>query len=117
VFLVELDQSTILGRDVPRFSSLSRFPTVRRDIAVIVDDAIPVAKLTALAKEKGGVLLREVMVFDVYQGPGVEAGKKSVALGLVWQDELETLVDARVEEALNHVLESLRHRFEARLRD
>jgi phenylalanyl-tRNA synthetase beta chain len=117
VFLVELDQSTLLGRDVPRFSSLSRFPTVRRDIAVIVDDAIPVAQLTALAKEKGGVLLREVMVFDVYQGPGVEAGKKSVALGLVWQDELETLVDARVEEALNHVLDSLRHRFEARLRD
>jgi phenylalanyl-tRNA synthetase beta chain len=117
VFLVELDQSVLLGRDVPRFSSLSRFPAVRRDIAMIVDDALPVAQLTAVAKEKGGALLREVMVFDVYRGPGVEDGKKSVALGLVWQDESETLVDARVEEAVNHVLESLGHRFEARLRD
>jgi len=117
VFLVELDQSTLLGRDVPRFSSLSRFPAVRRDIALIVNDALPVAQLISVAKEKGGVLLREVIVFDVYRGPGVEDGKKSVALGLIWQDESETLVDARVEEAVNHVLDSLSQRFEARLRD
>ena len=117
IFLVELDQSVLLGRDVPRFSSLSRFPAVRRDIALIVDDSLPVAQLTAVAKGKGGALLREVMVFDVYRGPGVDDGKKSVALGLVWQDESETLVDARVDEAVNHVLESLGHRFEARLRD
>jgi phenylalanyl-tRNA synthetase beta chain len=90
---------------------------VRRDIALIVDDSLPVAQLTAVAKGKGGALLREVMVFDVYRGPGVDDGKKSVALGLVWQDESETLVDARVDEAVNHVLESLGHRFEARLRD
>ncbi len=117
VFLVELDQSILIGRDVPRFRSLSKFPTVRRDIALIVDDTVPVARLIAVAREQGGTLLREVVVFDVYRGPGVEDGKKSVALGLVWQDESETLVDARVEAAVAAVLESLAHRFEARLRD
>lgn len=117
LFLVELDQALLLNRAVPRFSPLSRFPAVRRDLALLVDDGLPVAELLAEARRQGGSLLQEVVIFDVYRGAGVEAGKKSVALGLVWQDEAETLVDARVDEAVGRVLASLAERCGARLRD
>lgn len=116
VFLTELDQALLLGRAIPRFAPLSRFPGVRRDIAVTVAESIPVANLIQVAKDQGGVLLREVTVFDVYQGPGLAENHKSVALGLFWQDDAETLVDARVDEVVAKVLESLEHRFGARLR-
>jgi len=56
-------------------------------------------------------------VFDVYRGQGVETGRKSVALGLVLQDEAETLTDARVDEIVGSVLERLSREFNARLRD
>lgn len=117
VFLVELDQAVLLGREVPRFRPLSKFPSVRRDIAVIVDETLAVAHLVEAARQQGGGLLREVAVFDVYRGSGVDDGHKSVALGLVWQDESATLVDARVEAAVAGVLETLANRFAARLRD
>ncbi len=117
VYLVELDQDVLLGREVPRFRSLSKFPSVRRDIAVIVSDSVPVSDLVATARAQGGPLLQDLALFDVYQGPGVEPGKKSVALGLVWQDEAETLIDARVEEAVAKVLTALADRHDAHLRD
>jgi phenylalanyl-tRNA synthetase beta chain len=117
VFLFELDQDVLLRRAVPRFKSLSKFPRVRRDIAVIVDEAVAVDRLVACAQGQGGGILREVIVFDVYRGPGVDAGKKSVALGLFWQDEAETLTDARVDDAVAAVLGRLAKDFEARLRD
>jgi phenylalanyl-tRNA synthetase beta chain len=117
VFLVELDQTVLLGREVPRFTSISKFPSVRRDIAVIVDEAVAVGHLLEAARQQVRSLLREVVVFDVYRGPGVEEGRKSVALGLVFQDESETLVDARVDAAVASVMETLFNRFAARLRD
>lgn len=117
VFLFELDQDVLVSRAVPKFRSLSKFPQVRRDIAVIVDDAVTVDRLAASVRDQGGDLLREALVFDVYRGQGVEAGKKSVALGLVWQDESETLTDVRVDEAVAKVVASLAEQFDARLRD
>jgi phenylalanyl-tRNA synthetase beta chain len=117
VFLFELDQDVLLRRAVPRFRSLSRFPQVRRDIAVIVDEAVTVDRLVACVQGQGGGILREAIVFDVYRGQGVDAGKKSVALGLLWQDDSETLTDARVDGAMAAVLERLAKDFEARLRD
>lgn len=117
VFLFELDQDVLLARSVPRFRSLSRFPLVRRDIAVIVDEAVTADRLAACVQGQGGSLLRETIVFDVYRGQGVDVGRKSVALGLVWQDETETLTDARVDEAVAKVVSALAEQFDARLRD
>jgi phenylalanyl-tRNA synthetase beta chain len=117
VYLVELDQSLLLGREVPRFKPLSRYPSVRRDIALIVDADLPIGHLAEAVRQQGGALLRDVAVFDVYRGPGVEDGQKSVALALVWQDEQETLTDSRVEAAVAQVLDMLGNRFNAHLRD
>ena len=117
VFLVELDQECLLGRIIPGFSRLSRFPQVRRDIALMVDESTPVASLVECARGQGSGILRDIVVFDIYQGKGVETGKKSVAMGLFWQDEEETLVDARVDTAVKAVLDLLAQTFDARLRD
>ena len=117
VYLVELDQSLLLEREVPRFKPLSRYPSVRRDIALIVDADLPIGHLAEAVRQQGGALLRDVAVFDVYRGPGVEDGQKSVALALVWQDEQETLTDSRVEAAVAQVLDMLCNRFNAHLRD
>jgi phenylalanyl-tRNA synthetase beta chain len=117
VFLFELDQEVLLGRRVPKFKSLSKFPQVRRDIAVIVAADLAAERLVECARGEGDGLLREVLVFDVYRGQGVEAGKKSVALGLVWRDEAETLTDARVDAAVAAVVERLAQEFNAKLRD
>ena len=116
-FLVEIDQDSLLERALPRFQVLSRYPSMRRDIALIVGDEVQVADLVHTAQDAGGVLLQEVVVFDVYRGPGVEAGRKSVALGLIWQDDAETLVDARVDQGVKIVLDCLASGHGAKLRD
>ncbi|CAL1241151.1 phenylalanine--tRNA ligase subunit beta [Candidatus Methylocalor cossyra] len=117
VFLFEVDQEVLLRRAVPRFAPLSRFPKVRRDLAVVVDEAVNAEQLVACIEAEGRDILRQVSVFDVYRGQGIEPGKKSVALGLVWQADSETLTDAAVDAAMAAVVENLTVKFDARLRD
>ena len=116
VFLFELDQDLLLKRGIARFKPLSKFPQVRRDIALIVDAAVTAGGLVTCVKSQSP-LIRQVLVFDVYQGPGIEAGKKSVALGVVLQDEGETLTDATVDGVIAETLARLAQEFNAKLRD
>ncbi len=116
VFLFELDQDLLLDRAIPAFKPLSKFPQVRRDIALLVGEKTTAAGLLGCVK-KQSALIRQALVFDVYQGPGIEAGQKSVALGLVLQDDAETLTDARVDGVIDQVLASLAQEFNAKLRD
>jgi len=116
VFLFELDQDLLLNRAIPAFKSLSKFPQVRRDIALLVDEKTTAAGLAGRVKQQSP-LIRQVLVFDVYQGPGIEAGQKSVALGLVLQDDTETLTDARVDALMAEVLACVAQEFNAKLRD
>ena len=117
VFLFELDQNRLLRRDIPVFEPLSRFPQVRRDLAVIVGEDVKVANLVACVKQCSPELIRQVVVFDVYQGGGIESGKKSVALGLVLQDDSETLTDARVDAVMAAVVTELVNVFNGKLRN
>jgi phenylalanyl-tRNA synthetase beta chain len=117
VFVFELAQDLLLKRAIPSFKSLSKFPHSRRDLAVIVDEKTTAADLVARASAAAPDLIRQAWVFDVYQGQGVELGKKSVALGLVLRDDAETLTDARVDGAIDTVLAQLQQAFNAKLRD
>lgn len=117
VFLVELLDQVLRDRQLPRFSRLSKFPSVRRDLALLVEQNMPVETLLETTRGSAGKLLREAQVFDVYQGPGVLPGKKSVAIRLILQDEAETLVDTLVDEVVKKVLDGLTQRCGARLRD
>jgi phenylalanyl-tRNA synthetase beta chain len=117
VFLFELGAGALLQRELPRFAPLSRFPHVRRDLALVVDRAVPAADLLEAAAASGGALVRGTVLFDVYQGAGVEVGKKSVALGVTLQDAEDTLTDDRVDEVMARIVERLAADFGAKLRE
>ena len=97
--------------------SPSKFPQVRRDIAVLVDDKIAVQDLMNTIRQAGGALLKDTWLFDVYQGDKLPAGKRSLAFGLVWQDEAATLADEQVNQAMQAVVSALREQHGASLRD
>ncbi|QJD31095.1 phenylalanine--tRNA ligase subunit beta [Methylococcus geothermalis] len=117
VFLFELDVGALLQRDLPRFAPLSRFPHVRRDLALVVERAVPAADLLEAVAASGGTLVRDTVLFDVYQGAGVEAGKKSLALGVILQDAEDTLTDDRVDAVMARIVERLATDFGAKLRE
>lgn len=116
IFLFEIDQDRLLSRNIAKFKPVSKFPHVRRDLALLVDRQVTAGSLLASMKDLSA-LIKEALVFDVYQGPGIEADKKSVALGLVLQDESETLTDAKVDGVISNVLAHLAQTFNAKLRD
>jgi len=99
------------------FSELSKFPSVRRDIAVVVDQEVPAQAMLDAVHNAAGGLLQEVQLFDVYQGKHLELGRKSVALGLTLQDFSRTLTDQEVEEVVSAVLDKLNKDFGATLRE
>lgn len=116
VFLFHVELGPLLQRAVARFQPLSRFPQVRRDLALVVDEMVTARQLICCVRGVDSGLLRRVMLFDVYQGKGVEAGKKSIAIGLILQDDTETLTDARVDAVIRQVVERLGNELKATLR-
>jgi len=117
VYVFEIDSEILLEARVPEAQTISRFPAVRRDLAVLVDQAVPAARLLAVIRDEAGPLLRDLIVFDVYQGPGVDSGLKSVALGLILQETSRTLTDGDVDDLVVAVISRLKRELEARIRD
>jgi len=101
----------------PQFEELSRFPSVRRDLAVVVDEGVPLTALRERVVLAASSLLRTLRVFDVYRGPGVEAGRKSIALGLIFQDITRTLTDEDADRAVASVVADLRVSLNAKIRE
>lgn len=101
----------------PVFQPLSRFPAVRRDLAVIVDEGVAGEAVAACVREAAGAPLQGLSLFDIYQGKGVDSGKKSLALGLTFQDFSRTLTDAEIEQLVQGVLRALGERLGATLRE
>jgi phenylalanyl-tRNA synthetase beta chain len=114
--LFELDVAGIPTR-VPHYQEISRFPQVRRDLAVVVDESVTLSSLTERVTLATSNLLRELRVFDVYRGPGLEQGRKSIALGLIFQDISRTLTDDDVERLMASVVADLRENLDARIRE
>ncbi|MBV9698333.1 MAG: phenylalanine--tRNA ligase subunit beta, partial [Gammaproteobacteria bacterium] len=114
--LFELDVAA-LAVQRSAYAEVSRFPQVRRDLAVVVDEAVTLSSLAERVTLAGSSLLREVRVFDVYRGSGLEQGRKSVALGLIFQDISRTLTDDDVERLMASVVADLRENLNARIRE
>ena len=117
VFVVEVEAEKVFASSVPVATTISKYPTIRRDIAVIVDNEISAAELIRAVESSVPDLVREVAVFDVYRGPGIEAGRKSVALGLILQETSRTLTDDDADTAMNAAVKNLEAKFAAVLRD
>ncbi|MGE4532218.1 phenylalanine--tRNA ligase subunit beta [Halomonas sp.] len=114
LFEVRLDALT-QGR-VPAFTPLSRYPEVRRDLAFLVDEDLPVQALLDTLRGQAGEWLGECRLFDVYQGKGVPEGRKSVALGLTWQHPSRTLNDEEINELVDAIVNESRQHLGAELR-
>jgi phenylalanyl-tRNA synthetase beta chain len=114
--LFEIDMAA-LAVVRPAFQEISRFPAVRRDLAVVVDEGVPLSALSERVVLAASSLLRQVRVFDVYRGPGVETGRKSVALGLIFQDITRTLTDEDADRAVASVIAELRVSLNAKIRE
>jgi phenylalanyl-tRNA synthetase beta chain len=99
------------------FREISKFPAVRRDVAVIIDRDIPVAEVKNSVREAGGPILRDIVVFDIYEGNNIETGSKSVGLGLILQETSRTLTDADVDKIMHTVIDRLGRDFDATIRE
>jgi len=115
-FFAELHLNAVLSAPLPVCEDISRFPETRRDIAVVVSSSVPAADVVALVKSVAGSSLEDLRVFDVYTGQGIEANKKSLALGLTFRDRERTLDDAEISETMTQVVDSLKEKFSAELR-
>ena len=116
--LFEVELAALTAGRVPVYAEVSRFPVVRRDLAVVLPQQVPAADILATARAAcAQAPVQELLIFDVYQGPGVPAGCKSVALGITLADTERTLSDADVEPLLARVLHALAEAHQAQLRD
>ncbi|RZG47543.1 phenylalanine--tRNA ligase subunit beta [Acinetobacter wuhouensis] len=115
-WVAELDQSAVLQTYVSNFTELSRFPSVRRDIALVISDKINVSEIQQLIEKTGGELLDSNWLFDVYTGQGVEQGKRSLAFALLWQHPTRTLEDAEIKSGMDHIIQVLESTYQATLR-
>ncbi len=117
VLACEMDLDALLEGKLPVFSELSRFPEVRRDLAVLVDKTVPAATLMENVTAVAGAYLRELRLFDVYEGKGIDPKRKSVAFGLTFRDQSRTLSDDVVNKAMDQVIDSLEKNYNAELRN
>ena len=115
-WVAELDQTAVLQTYVSNFTELSRFPSVRRDIALLISDKINVSEIQQLIEKTGGALLDSTWLFDVYTGQGVEQGKRSLAFALLWQHPTRTLEDAEIKSGMDNILQVLENTYQATLR-
>jgi len=115
--LFELDITPAITAPLPVPGEISRFPQVRRDLAVTVPLATPLSAIRSRVSVAAGSLLRELVVFDVYQGPGIESTRKSIALGLIFQDNNKTLKDEEADALMTIVASDLGANLDAKVRD
>ena len=106
----------LVSRDKVAFKELPKFPEVRRDLALLLDEGVSYADLRAAAFKQAKKLLRQVGLFDVYRGNGVPAGKKQYALSFVIRDEEKTLTDQDTERLMDRLLSMFKNDFGAELR-
>ncbi|MBF9202988.1 phenylalanine--tRNA ligase subunit beta [Acinetobacter pittii] len=115
-WVAELDQTAVLQSYVSNFTELSRFPSIRRDIALLISDNINVRDIQQLIEKTGGELLDSTWLFDVYTGQGVEEGKRSLAFALLWQHPSRTLEDAEIKSGMDNIIQVLENTYQATLR-
>jgi phenylalanyl-tRNA synthetase beta chain len=101
---------------VPAFAGYSRFPSIRRDLAIVVAEDVSAEALTKAAHAAAGDILQQVIVFDVYRGEGVDSRRKSIGLGLILQDASRTLTDEDADQKMRSVMQKLERELGATIR-
>lgn len=116
-YVFELDLDQLEADAIPAFAPISRYPAIRRDLAVVVDRDVTFAALKACVRRAAPDFLRDIGLFDVYTGENIESNRKSLALSLILQDSSRTLTDEDVTAATDAVMGALKSELNAKLRD
>ena len=116
LWVFEIEADAVVPPATARFAAIARFPGVRRDLALTVARDIPAQDIIRAAKSALGSVCREIFCFDLFEGESLGAGKKSLALGIVLQNDEKTLQDEEVEGMIFDLLTTLQHQFGAQLR-
>jgi phenylalanyl-tRNA synthetase beta chain len=116
LFVCEIDLAVLLEGKRPEFTELSKFPEVRRDLAIVVDKTVPASRLMDDVRAISGTYLTDLRLFDVYTGKGIDPKRKSLALGLTFRDQSRTLGDEFVNLAMGQVIDLLEKNYNAELR-
>ncbi len=117
LYLFEITMKNIENGEIPAFKPLSKFPAIRRDLALVMDEAVTAQELHNCIKDVAGEVLSQFELFDVYRGEGIDFGRKSLAIGLTLQDLSRTLTDTDVDKELNKIIDVLKERLGATLRE
>ncbi len=112
----ELDSESLSLLSMPFARAISKVPVVRRDLAVVVDEELPAQEVLAALEAVKPVQVEQISLFDVYKGPGIGRGKKSLAILVLMQDTARTLTDAEIDAAVAVLLRELKNRFGGTLR-
>jgi phenylalanyl-tRNA synthetase beta chain len=116
-YLFELRLSGIAEGILPVFRPLSKFPSIRRDLALVVNEQVSFGQIRDCIRSGAPEILQDILLFDVYTGDKIDSGRKSLALGLILQDSSHTLTDEEVETAVGGILQKLTDETGANLRD
>jgi len=114
--LFEMDLAPLQQRSIAKYSEVAKFPPVRRDIAVVVDEAVNVDVLIKTMKKAKVQFVTDIALFDVYRGKGIAEDKKSLAFYVLMQDTQKSLTDAEVDSVMASLLESIKNQHGAELR-
>ncbi len=117
VIAFELDLEPLQSRAVPKASMRSRYPSVRRDLAFVLPEGVPWGEVARSVRKVAGPVLRDLVLFDRYQGSGVESGCKSLAMGLILQEESRTLIESDVDRVVASVTTAMLSDHAAKIRD
>jgi phenylalanyl-tRNA synthetase beta chain len=100
----------IIMKEIPKY------PSVRRDLSMILDHDIPFSRIREIAAKTGGDMIKSVTLFDVYESAKLEKGKKSYAVGFILQDESKTLTDIEIDKIMGRIQKDLEKEINARIR-
>ena len=117
VFVFDFNIESLVGKKAIKYKKISKFPTIRRDISIVVDSTIKFEAVLESIKKDAPDLLVDLELFDLYRGEGIEKGQKSLALGLTFQSICNTLKDEDVDNNMHIVIKGLSDRLNARLRE
>jgi len=117
VYVFEILLEGVMEGGIPAFEALSKFPSIRRDLAIVLDRDVPYAKVLGVARQAAPAIVQDIQLFDVYTGEKVDSSLKSLALSLILQESSHTLTDQEVDEASASILSALERELSAKLRD
>jgi phenylalanyl-tRNA synthetase beta chain len=116
IYLFEIELAAMTQREIPHFEEIPKFPSIKRDLAIVVDEGVSAQTVSECIRRVSTAMLTNLKLFDVYQGKGIDSGRKSLAFSLTLQDRDRTLTDQDVDVAIDEILSTLNRELGATLR-